>query len=1045
MDLGEIGVILVAEGEAEARGAVERFVRARDAAVRSMEEAAQREVRAAEAIERAIQREIREYETLVRTASGLQRAYEDLVSSFNPLNRAQVEYARNIQMLDAALEANVINEQQRARAMDLLQQKMASAVEADRTAEIERVARATSEHTREIQNAQEAYDRLAASLDPLVAAQQKYDAGIDVLNQAEAKRVISLEQRIAAEKRLDAQLAKDVAAVNARQNQASGAEEEKQAMAARKLKAELDSLTSTVEVSARAQQLYNRAVRITTEAVNAGAISADRAAEIMAATNSRIEAMGHIVNQNGEVLSRDATSWQRWARGGVQNAGYQVADFAVQVQGGTSAIVAFGQQAPQFLGMFGAFGAAAGAVVAIMAAVASYFVLTSGEAATLQDSVDELEKSVRKYGDSLDLIRNKDLDEEFGNLAEQVRGVTAATVELDRAMLLSNLQKSIKQIREEFVDPGMFQNLIASMGAGFSQGAVDAQAVRESMKQANFESLGLDIGYDVFQGMMSGMVQSANSGDVEAVANTMSDMIKQAIPSGQLVDMDGTISQGALFLLQLDAMYKLIAQANAEMNGTADGASKAKEEAEKIANAAVKFLEDLKKSEEARAKELQKAEEMLINLHNQIEVQEAIARAGENSYQVEILKAQQAREAYFARVEALDIEEGLKEILRQNYDELVAATNASTDFTNEAARAKAEFEGISGVISAISGQIASLSLSNIGKEARLAALQAGQTEGQAALAGTIATERARLAPALGSSEGAVRGAAQQQLDALIAGKQQELAIDTEISAILKERRDAERESSKAGGGKGKGDPLADLVARVRLERELLGVSEAERDVRMAVAKSDESYSQAAIQNAVAIIEAERAIIDQRRQMQQLADFTKDQFEDALMSIVDGTKSVKDAFRDMARAVIAELYRVLVVQRIVNSVAGIFGITTNANGNAFSAGSVVPYANGGVVNAPTLFPMSGGKTGLMGEAGPEAILPLKRDSSGRLGVVSAGGDSGAVTVNNNISVTGSDSEAVRREITKLMPQISKVTTAAVMDARKRGGTMKATFG
>jgi hypothetical protein len=1042
MDLGEIGVILVAEGEAEARGAVERFVRARDAAVRSMEEGAQREIRAAEAIERAIQREIREYENLVRTASGLERAYQDLVASFNPLNRAQLEYARSIEMLDSALEANVINEQQRARAMDLLQQKMASASEAERTAEIERVARATAEHTREIQNAQEAYDRLAASLDPLVAAQQKYDAGIDVLNQAEAKRILTLEQRIAAEKRLDAQLAKDIAAVNAKQGAAGGAEEEKQAAATRKLKAEIDSLTSTVEVAARAQQLYDRAVRVTTQGVEAGAISADRAAQIMAATNSRIEAMGHIVNQNGEVLSRDATSWQRWARGGVQNAGYQVADFAVQVQGGTSAIVAFGQQAPQFLGMFGAFGAAAGAVVAIMAAVASYFVLTSGEAASLKDSVDELETSVRKYGDSIGLIRNLDLDEEFGNLAEQVRGVTEATVELDRAMLLSNLQKSIKAIKQEFIEPGLGQQIRNAFVTSLSGGALIDANLTEGSRQQNFAKLGLNIGYDVFEGMMTGMANAANAGDVEAVANTMSEMIKQAIPSGQLVDMDGTISDGAVFLLQLDAMYKLIAQANAEMNGSAEAAKDAAEAAEDAAKAEEKRLRELEKIAEARARDLSKGLEMLTTLHNQTELQEAILRYGEDSIGVETVKAQQAREAYFARVNALDIEDSLRQILRDSYDEMVAATDESSRFADEAARAKAEFDGIVGLITTIQGQIASLGLSNIGKEARLAALRAGQSEAEAGLAGTIATERARLSPALGAGEASIRAGAQAELDAFIASKQKELSLDTEISAIVKERRDAEREDKKGGGGKD--DPLIELIRRVELERELLGVSESERDVRMAVAKADQDYTEGAIQNAIAILEHERAIIEQRQEMERLSNFIGDQVGDALMSIVDGTKSVKDAFKDMARAVISELYRVIVVQRIVNAVSGgINNLFGSANGNAFSNGSVVPYADGGVVSRPTLFPMSNGRTGLMGEAGPEAILPLKRGPSGQLGVAASG--TGGITVTNNISVTGSDSEAVRREITKMIPQISKVTTAAVMDARKRGGTMKATFG
>lgn len=57
----------------------------------------------------------------------------------------------------------------------------------------------------------------------------------------------------------------------------------------------------------------------------------------------------------------------------------------------------------------------------------------------------------------------------------------------------------------------------------------------------------------------------------------------------------------------------------------------------------------------------------------------------------------------------------------------------------------------------------------------------------------------------------------------------------------------------------------------------------------------------------------------------------------------------------------------------------------ARGGVFDMGNVVPFAAGGVVGGPTLFPMSGGRTGMMGEAGIEAIVPLARGRDGRLGV------------------------------------------------------------
>ena len=86
--------------------------------------------------------------------------------------------------------------------------------------------------------------------------------------------------------------------------------------------------------------------------------------------------------------------------------------------------------------------------------------------------------------------------------------------------------------------------------------------------------------------------------------------------------------------------------------------------------------------------------------------------------------------------------------------------------------------------------------------------------------------------------------------------------------------------------------------------------------------------------------------------------------------------------------------------IANGLQGLLGgLMPFANGASFSQGRVMPFAKGGVVSQATPFAMRGGQ-GLMGEAGPEAILPLARGADGRLGVQAAGG-SGAVTVVMNI--------------------------------------------
>ncbi len=85
-----------------------------------------------------------------------------------------------------------------------------------------------------------------------------------------------------------------------------------------------------------------------------------------------------------------------------------------------------------------------------------------------------------------------------------------------------------------------------------------------------------------------------------------------------------------------------------------------------------------------------------------------------------------------------------------------------------------------------------------------------------------------------------------------------------------------------------------------------------------------------------------------------------------------------------------------------------GLLSGAIGNLI--GSVTPFADGGVVRAPSFFPMGGGDLGLMGEAGAEAILPLRRGPDGALGVAAGGGGQAAQIVFN---VTATDAASFRK--------------------------------
>ena len=192
-----------------------------------------------------------------------------------------------------------------------------------------------------------------------------------------------------------------------------------------------------------------------------------------------------------------------------------------------------------------------------------------------------------------------------------------------------------------------------------------------------------------------------------------------------------------------------------------------------------------------------------------------------------------------------------------------------------------------------------------------------------------------------------------------------------------------------------------------------------------------------------MIEAEKKLTEEKEKQGQLIDTIGGIIGDGFISMVEGTESVKDAFKNMARAIIKELYQILVVQQMVNAAKSAMGIPF-ANGGVLSSGNQVQaYADGGVVGSPTTFPMSGGRTGLMGEAGPEAIMPLKRGANGKLGVQMEGGATTTVVQNFNFSANGDDS--VKRIIAQAAPKIAQMTKSEIINDRRRGGTMKATFG
>jgi hypothetical protein len=177
--------------------------------------------------------------------------------------------------------------------------------------------------------------------------------------------------------------------------------------------------------------------------------------------------------------------------------------------------------------------------------------------------------------------------------------------------------------------------------------------------------------------------------------------------------------------------------------------------------------------------------------------------------------------------------------------------------------------------------------------------------------------------------------------------------------------------------------------------------------------------------------------------------------DAFAGFVMGTKSAKEAFQEMIQSMISGLVRLAsqkMVEQLFGYIAGIAGSAIggggalgtgeggglydpygHAHGAAFGPAGRYAFAKGGVVSRPTLFNFAKG-TGLMGEAGDEGILPLKRNSKGDLGVQAEGSGGGGGT-NIAITINAVDSKS----FADLAERNPGAILAPFMDAIRKGNS------
>lgn len=318
-----------------------------------------------------------------------------------------------------------------------------------------------------------------------------------------------------------------------------------------------------------------------------------------------------------------------------------------------------------------------------------------------------------------------------------------------------------------------------------------------------------------------------------------------------------------------------------------------------------------------------------------------------------------------------------------------------------------------------------------------AALQDAQIRRQ--FAGDPVGQAGALAAAqFNRSAGAMRGSQDAILRGQFSALQGQIVADAEATARLNAETAKLNETMK-GGAKTISDvekEAARLYESTRTEAERFAAEQEKIETLYRTgAISGEVYTRA--------IEDLNAKFDPfTKLVASVASTVENELNSAFASVLKGTADLGDALLSFASNVLAKVAQDLFAQQFAGPIAeGIKGIFS-ANGNVFDQSGVTAFAKGGVVGGPTVFPFANG-IGLMGEAGPEAIMPLARGADGKLGVVAANGNSAPkVTINN---YSGQEATASTDSAGNIVVEIGRAIAQDITSGGPTYRAIRTTFG
>jgi lambda family phage tail tape measure protein len=715
-------------------------------------------------------------------------------------------------------------------------------------------------------------------------------------------------------------------------------------------------------------------------------VSVDGTAQVKTATQD-IKNFDAAAQTSAKNLNNTANS--------IRNVGFQVQDFTVQVSNGTSAITALSQQLPQLLSNFGTIGVYLGIAAAAIPLVVAGFKLLGGDSRDLNERIKDLTDSTKAFVDAQKQNQPtlKGLGNEYGSLTAAAKEFFQIQQDLLKVKADFELTSAISKLKSEFAifspDVKKLEEELGKIGSGYVIGGLDGIAT--AFKRMN---LGLNAEQAKY---VADQLKNIDPKNAEATANTFNDILTYLKETG--AEGDKFLKFWNETVQPIITLNQQILTLNQNVKASAEAASAFNAEMLKLQTSFIPKIGDAKRANDQIT---------AIRLEGALKIAEFERQINEQSQKDQVDRS--AEIAAFRAKTAAEIANAEKDIAKQQFE-----TFRGVYLTADAKGRQVELEGqildiqekgrynlqyetqleIDRLRNLRDYESTMLNIQEMRRKNTITEAQAASLQREAELTQRRANENAEV-----NRQRRINDAKDAQTAAMLELQTRSIGIDNERE-LLRIRQDMRNAYPEDIDSAVKIAQLkaqqADYERRINEEVRLGKITQGDAADRIAQANSNlqQSISLERERNAEAsryrTLTFDEGIQETLQKMAKEVPTPFQAAERSVRAVFDGMTNALDSFvrtgklnfKQLAMSIIADILRIQLQANMsplfnssgtggfLSSLLKFFPRGGNAGNISYAESplgfSIPAFAAGGIVNKPTI--------GLIGEAGPEAVVPL----------------------------------------------------------------------